>query len=70
MKKSFLKQLVREAIDDVSKRENNSVLKHYLGLLHKLEEENTDDLPDFKNLAIALEIYQRELNKKIQSLTK
>lgn len=71
MKKSELKQLIREEISSLAQRdypaEQNAVVKQYLNKLKNLELENTDDLDDLKNLSIALELYNKELILRIKT---
>ena len=70
MKRSELKQLIKEAISDLAQRnfpnEQNNVVKSYLDKLREFERNNTDDLDDWKNLATAVGLYEKELISKIK----
>ena len=70
MKRSELKQLIREAIADITTRnypnEQNTVVQQYLTQLRDVESNYTDDEDDLKNLTTAVDLYHKELINKLK----
>ena len=64
MKLKELKAIIQEEIKSAMADEHPPV-KYYLGLLADFTETHTDDVYDFKNLAIAMEQYAKELKQRV-----
>lgn len=68
--KKTLTDLLKEELSSLVQRnhpkEQNPVVKSYLGMLKQLEHDNTDDVYDLKNLSTALDLFNRQILNTIK----